>query len=602
MDQLERLQAAAILESLSEGVVAVNARGEIVFLNPAARTLLGLGQLSLLGHNLFETLRPRDMHELVREVVGRARPALREFPIFSPRERILRVQGMPCDAPGEDGARVVVMLQDVTELHRYDQLRREFVANVSHELKSPLTSIRSLTETLLDGGLHDPHCSQRFVSLIEEDSARLSRLIDDLLILSQVESRAFPLRLSAVELGAALQAVLAPREVLIASKQLRVTATITPDLTLRADPDRLRQVLDNLIDNAVKYSPDGGRLEIHARPAPGGMAEVRICDQGPGIPEEARLRVFERFYRVDKARARQLGGTGLGLSIVKHIVESHGGRTWVESRPQGPGSEFCLTLPLASGDSERPEPVHSQHPGPLVKSALPQELHVELGQLQERLLVMGGLVEEAVGRSVQALTLRNAELARQVLERDQFIDEAELEIDETCLRLLDEHRPSGNDLRLIAMAFKINADLERMGDQAYNIAEHTLELLREPLLHPLIDIQTMAEQVQAMVKGSLDALVERDMDSALEICRRDREVDRLNQQVSSRMLALMQGHPGSAQRATALMLVARALERIADHATNIAENVVYLVSGHSVKHRSRSARPEELEPSPPDNR
>ena len=151
------------------------------------------------------------------------------------------------------------------------------------------------------------------------------------------------------------------------------------------------------------------------------------------------------------------------------------------------------------------------------------------------------------------------------------------------------------------MAFKINADLERMGDQAHNIAEHTLDLLREPLLHPLVDLQTMAEQVQAMVKGSLDALVERDMDSALEICLRDREVDRLNDKVSSRMLALMQNHPGSAQRALALMLVARSLERIADHATNIAENVVYLVSGHSVKHRSRNPAFAGPEPEPTDN-
>lgn len=586
---MDDVQAAAILESLAEGVLALNGAGEIVSINPAARTLLGLGQLPLAGANLFETLRQLDLHELVREVMKKERLTLREFPIFSPRERILRAQGVPCEAPGVGGARVVVLLQDVTDLHRYDQLRREFVANVSHELKSPLTSIRSLTETLLDGGLSDPVCSQRFVGLIEEDSSRLSRLIDDLLILSQVESRAVPLRLSAVELAPAISAGLAPREVLVAEKELSIISHVPPDLTVRADPDRLRQVLDNLLDNAIKYSPPRGLIEIQAVPVPvpAGRVEIRIKDQGPGIPLEARMRVFERFYRVDKTRARELGGTGLGLSIVKHIVESHGGRAWVEGIP-GQGSEFCFTLPLASSLESQIRAVATSPSSPPEQPHQPRELQAELSNLQERLLVMAGLVEEAVGRSVQALVLRDAELARQVIERDRTIDHAENVLDEICLRLLAEHRPAGDDLRLIAMAFKINADLERMGDLAVNIANRTLELLRHPLLHPLVDIQTMADQVQAMLKDCLDALVQRDAEAALEVCRRDSEVDRLNRQLYDDMLSLMTRQSDSCERAVALLLVGRALERIADHATNIAENVVYLVSGRTVKHRAAS--------------
>ena len=582
----ERLQAAAILESLAEGVVAVNAGGEIVSINPAARALLGLGQLPLTGAKLFETLRQLELHDLVREVMTSGRLTLKDFPVFSPRERRLRAQGVPCAAPGPRGARVVLLLQDVTELHRYDQLRREFVANVSHELKSPLTSIRSLTETLLDGGLADPSCNRRFVALIEEDSTRLSRLIDDLLILSQVESRAVPLRLSAVELGPCMASVMAPREVLVAEKKLVVTVEVAPDTTVRADPDRLRQVLDNLFDNAVKYSPPGGHIQVVARMVEQGRVEIRVIDQGPGIPIEARVRVFERFYRVDKTRARELGGTGLGLSIVKHIVESHGGRTWVEGAVDE-GSQFCFTLPLASAleDGIRPALV-SDPVGLPVESPVSRDLEAELGLLQERLLVMGGMVEQAVGRSIQALTLRDGEQARQILERDRYIDRAEIVLDEICLRLLEEHRPSGADLRLIAVAFKINADLERMGDLAVNIAHRTLDLLRQPLLLRLVDLQTMAEQVQAMVKGSLDALVERDVESALEICRRDQEVDRLNRQVFDKMLGLMSNQRDSGQRAVPLLLVGRALERIADHATNIAENVVYLVTGETVKHRS----------------
>ena len=579
----ERLQAEAILESLAEGVVAVDGEGNFVAINPAARALLGVGGQPLIGASLFERLRQRDLHELVREVMHTGRLTLRDLPLFAPRERILRAQGVPCSAPGPGGARVVLLLQDVTELHRYDQLRREFVANVSHELKSPLTSIRSLTETLLDGGIEDPSCNVRFVSLIEEDSVRLTNLIDDLLILSQVESRAIPLRLSAVDLDQAVTNLLAPREVLVAEKKLRILRRVDPDLLVRADPDRLRQVLDNLLDNAIKYSPPGGRIEILAYPVENHRVQVRVHDQGPGIPAEARGRVFERFFRVDKTRSRQLGGTGLGLSIVKHIVESHGGRTWVEGL-EGEGSQFCFTLPLATHQEDEvvqpaADSVEASDPW------LPTQAQDELGHLQERLLVMAGLVEEAVGRSVQALVLRDGNLARQVLERDRDIDQSELVIDDICLRLLAEQHSAGSDLRLIAMAFKINADLERIGDLAVNIAERTLDLLRQPLLLPLVDIQTMAEQVQTMVKASLDALVQRDVEGALEVCRRDIVVDSLNRQVFETMLNLMSSQPHSAQRAVALMLVGRSLERIADHATNIAENVVYLVTGRTVKHR-----------------
>ncbi|MFN8611133.1 MAG: phosphate signaling complex protein PhoU [Vulcanimicrobiota bacterium] len=578
----ERLQAEAILESLAEGVVAVDAQAAFVAINPAARALLGLGQQSVIGHSLFETVRQRDLHELVREVLGTGRLTLRDLPIFVPRERILRVQGVPCSAPGPAGARVVLLLQDVTDQHRYDQLRREFVANVSHELKSPLTSIRSLTETLLDGGLEDPGCNRRFVTLIEEDSTRLARLIDDLLILSQVESRAVPLRLSAVDLNQVVQSVLAPREVLVAEKGLRIINRLDPELQVRADPDRLRQVLDNLLDNAIKYSPDGGRLEVLAYPVEQNRVEVRVHDQGPGIPPDARARIFERFYRVDKNRSRELGGTGLGLSIVKHIVESHGGRAWVEGA-LGEGSQFCFTLPLASTqEDEIRTPISaSVEPSPWLSTPAEDEL----GHLQERLLVMAGMVEEAVGRAVQALVLRDAKLARQVLQRDRDIDQSELVIDDICLRLLAEHHPAGMDLRLVAMAFKINADLERIGDLAVNIAERTLDLLRQPLLLPLVDLQTMAELVQNMVKASLDALVQRDVEGAQEVYRRDIVVDSLNRQVFETMLALMSSQPQSADRALALLLVGRSLERIADHATNIAENVVYLVTGRTVKHR-----------------
>jgi phosphate transport system protein len=202
---------------------------------------------------------------------------------------------------------------------------------------------------------------------------------------------------------------------------------------------------------------------------------------------------------------------------------------------------------------------------------------------------MGGFAETAIGQAVKALVDRDAELARTVVASDEAINESEIEIDEHCLRLLALHQPEAADLRFIAMAFKINSDLERMGDLAVNIAERTLELLREPLLKPLIDIPRMAEVVQTMVRDSLDAFVRRDAELARSVCRRDDQVDQLNDQIFRELLTYMLQDPKSIARAVGLILVGRHLERIADHATNIAEDVVYLVQGKTIKHHVADA-------------
>ncbi len=209
---------------------------------------------------------------------------------------------------------------------------------------------------------------------------------------------------------------------------------------------------------------------------------------------------------------------------------------------------------------------------------------VELGHLRERLMAMAGLVEESIGRATHALVARDAKLARQVVESDEPINLAEVEIDEFCLKLLALYHPEAGDLRFVTMAFKINNDLERMGDLAVNIAERTLELLNEPLLKPLIDLPRMAELAQGMVKDSLDAFIKRDAERAREVCRRDDAVDKLNDQLFRELLTYMLQDPKSVQRAVALILIGRHLERIADHATNIAEDVVYLVQGKTIKH------------------
>ena len=213
-----------------------------------------------------------------------------------------------------------------------------------------------------------------------------------------------------------------------------------------------------------------------------------------------------------------------------------------------------------------------------------RHLDLELAGLRDDLLRMAGLAEAAIGLAVKALVSRDAEMARQVIASDDAINALEVEIDERCLRTMALYQPEAKDLRFLAMTLKINNDLERMGDQAVNIAERTLELLNEPLLKPLIDIPRMAELAQRMVKDSLDAFVQQDVQRARGVCRQDDEVDRLDDQIFRELLTYMMQDPRSIARAVHLILVSRHLERIADHATNIAEDVIYLAEGKTIKH------------------
>mgnify|MGYP001605815688 CR=1 FL=1 len=213
-----------------------------------------------------------------------------------------------------------------------------------------------------------------------------------------------------------------------------------------------------------------------------------------------------------------------------------------------------------------------------------RHIDVELARLKDELVRMAGLAEAAIGLSVKALVSRDAEMARQVIASDDAINALEIELDELCLRAMALYQPEAKDLRLLTMALKINSDLERMGDQAVNIAERTLELLKEPLLKPLIDLPRMAELVQRMVKESLDAFVQQDAARARAVCRQDDEVDRYDDQLFRELLTYMMENPQAITRSVHLILVSRHLERIADHATNVAEDVIYLVEGKTIKH------------------
>jgi signal transduction histidine kinase len=256
------------------------------------------------------------------------------------------------------------MDRDITALRRLEQVRKDFVANVSHELRTPLTSIKGYVEALLDGAKDNPEEAVRFLQIIRKQSDRLSLILDDLLQLSQIESGLVSFRLEPIHLGALVERTLPLINPLADKKRQTLTVAMPPGLPpVAGDEDRLVQVLTNLLDNAVKYTPEGGIISVTARPAAraaGEPAQIEliVADTGIGIPEADRPRVFERFYRVDKARSRELGGTGLGLSIVKHIVEGHGGRVWVEAN-QPTGSRFIVCLPVApDGDTNERSAIH----------------------------------------------------------------------------------------------------------------------------------------------------------------------------------------------------------------------------------------------------
>jgi signal transduction histidine kinase len=249
------------------------------------------------------------------------------------------------------------MDRDITALRRLEQVRKDFVANVSHELRTPLTSIKGYVEALLDGAKDNPEEATRFLQIILNQSDRLHLILEDLLQLSQIESGLVRFKRDPVHLGALVERTLPLIRPLVDKKRQSLTVAVSPDLPpVSGDEDRLVQVLTNLVDNAVKYTPEGGAISIAGRiagqPADGpALVELSVADTGIGIPDADRPRVFERFYRVDKARSREMGGTGLGLSIVRHIVEGHAGKVWAEGN-QPKGSRFVIHLPVASEASE----------------------------------------------------------------------------------------------------------------------------------------------------------------------------------------------------------------------------------------------------------
>ncbi len=341
----DKSQLSAVLDQMAEAVVAVDAAGIVLVVNPALSRLLGVPPQAARGRRYLETLRHNGIVQLIGEVLRDGKPAAREVRLFAPEELVFDAHAAPLVRDGRVGGALLV-LHDITRLRRLERMRRDFVANVSHELRTPLSSIKGFAETLRAGALDDLENRLDFLKTIEEHADRLTKLVDDLLDLSAIESGHRAPRLAETDLGRLLSESARAFAPAAEARGVRLETSSPPDLPrVAADADQLRQILANLLDNAIKYTERDGRVELAAEPWPGG---VRVCvrDTGAGIPEADLPRIFERFYRVDKARAREAGGTGLGLSIVKHLVEAHGGEVSVESRQPG-GCVFRFTLRAA---------------------------------------------------------------------------------------------------------------------------------------------------------------------------------------------------------------------------------------------------------------
>ncbi|MCP5521515.1 MAG: PAS domain-containing protein [Verrucomicrobiales bacterium] len=333
------------LESMSDGVMLVDAEGRIELVNAAFTRMFALPP-EVIGRQAEDTLRLPEFIRLLRRAHEGGGVLDAEIELPGVDHRLVQVSVTAMRETKGRTSGLVVLVHDLTRLKQLENTRRDFVANVSHELRTPLSLIKGFVETLLLGGPHDAETVERFLKTIQKHADRLAFLIEDLLTISKLESGALAMHLEPLPLRPLVDHVLEDLQGRQRSRTVRLENGIAAGLEVRGDADRLQQVFSNLIDNAIKYGRKDGRVEIGARRINGKWIEVWIRDDGPGIPPEALNRIYERFYRVDKARSREQGGTGLGLAIVKHIVQSHGGEVCTESEI-GRGTVFRLTLPAA---------------------------------------------------------------------------------------------------------------------------------------------------------------------------------------------------------------------------------------------------------------
>jgi two-component system phosphate regulon sensor histidine kinase PhoR len=337
-------QQQVLFNSMLEGLLLLDRNRRIYLANRSFKNLFGL-KTELRGKTVMEALRLHELAELVERVETEGQVFDHELKLPELSGRWLRVNAAGISNSAGEREGTILVFHDLTRLKQLERTREDFVANVSHELRTPLSLIKGYVETLLDGARDNPEVAERFLKIIERNTQRLDLLIQDLLTISALESGRMKLNLQPVELRPLVEKVFFDLKPPAENKNIELASQL-PDLTATADASRLEQVLANLVDNAIKYGRPQGKVTVGGKKLDNGKLEIFVQDDGPGIPAESLDRVFERFYRVDKARSRDQGGTGLGLSIVKHIVQAHGGEVWVKSEP-GKGATFFFTLPAA---------------------------------------------------------------------------------------------------------------------------------------------------------------------------------------------------------------------------------------------------------------
>ena len=339
-----KAQQQILFNSMIEGLLLLDRTQKIYLANRAFKNLFGL-KIELRGKTSLEALRLHELDDLVKRVQAEGQVFDYELKLPDLSERWLRVNAAVISNSAGEREGTILVFHDLTRLKQLERTREEFVANVSHELRTPLSLIKGYVETLLDGARDNPGVAERFLKIIERNTNRLDLLIQDLLTISALESGRMKLNLQPVELRSLGEKVLADLHAKAENKNVSLVNEL-PEFTASADVNRLDQVFANLVDNAIKYGRAQGHVIVGGKKLDDGKLEIFVKDDGPGIPAESLDRVFERFYRVDKARSRDQGGTGLGLSIVKHIVQAHSGEVRCESGP-GKGATFYFTLPAA---------------------------------------------------------------------------------------------------------------------------------------------------------------------------------------------------------------------------------------------------------------
>jgi len=624
----ERDRLEAVLEGMEAAVVALDEKQRVTLVNSSARSMLELSE-SPVGASLLEIVRVPALHELVHKIKT-GELAAGEFDLPGATRRRVLARGTPQRATG--GA--VLVMQDVTHLRRLETVRRDFVANVSHELRTPVSVIRANAETLLDGALDDPVVGRGFIDAVLRNAERLSRIIADLMDLTRIESGKYKVEKQSMSLLQAVTRAVEAVEHTARAREVDLRINVDDEAAAVADAKALDQVLLNLLDNAVKYTPQGGTVMVRTRQLPE-FVRIEVEDDGLGIEPQHRARIFERFYRVDTGRSREMGGTGLGLAIVKHLVEQMGGDVGVT--PADPrGSVFWFVLPLedraverseippgaaalleASGEiaasataaaveaAERDPAVAEEPQGEDAGSfldrarepAIPESLETTLPpqdddeayqsrvrELRERLLLMAGRVEAMISASTDSLINRDGELAQRTIEQDARVNLDEIEIDELCMQILAQHQPGPADLRFISLSMKMVTDLERIGDLAVNICERSMEIADESRFRHYEDIHRLGDLVESMVRDAIDAFVAGNADEAWEVITRDDLADDLYHRVFREIHAEMQEGDCPFEVGIHLQSAAKFLERMADHSTNVAEQVIFMIKGRDIRH------------------